>query len=49
MLIAAVEPQFIVDMEEPYVGYNNVTLCQMLKHLFESYGMIHATKQTNIL
>lgn len=48
-VIKAVNKIYIVDMEEDYIGYSNVSLRQLFMHLFTSYGTIHASEPAALL
>lgn len=48
-VIEAVSEEYIVDMEEDYIGYSNLSLCQLFTHLFTSYGKIHASELVALL
>lgn len=39
-LLAAVDDIFICSLKQPYIGYGNVTVLQLLTHLFSTYAQI---------
>lgn len=39
-LIAAIDPEFLTELEDPDVGYGRVTCKKMLQHIIDEYGKI---------